>query len=255
EKRQSFLPSDLRTLAPLLTVGGYLLIASLLLWGAEAPLEARRWASALFFGVACYAKVPDEDFQLNLPRAFVFSAVSLCVLGLSQHYLGVPLFRGFEEPRDLLRLFLFGDQTPVRLANLTFEHFNSAGAYLTLVVGVLFGLSLSGRESRAVLAGLLVAIVALYLTYSRGAAIATLTGMAAAAFLVAPTRIRIALTIGTAGTAIISLIATRLLLLSDYATTVSLGTRALIWRAYEEAWLSSPLFVSAPDQRARTETD
>ena len=246
EKRQSFLASDLRTLAPLLTVGGYLLIASLLLWGAEAPLEARRWASALFFGVACYAKVPDEDFQLNLPRAFVFSAVSLCVLGLSQHYLGVPLFRGFEEPRDLLRLFLFGDQTPVRLANLTFEHFNSAGAYLTLVVGVLFGLSLSNRPSRAIRAALLFAILALYLTYSRGAAIATLAGMAAAAYLVARVPLRIALTSGAAAAAIGGLIVGRFMLLSDYATTVSLGARALIWRAYEQAWLTSPLFGLGP---------
>lgn len=246
ENRQSLGATHLRALAPLLTVGGYLLIASLLLWGAEAPLEARRWASALLFGLACYTKVPDQDFQLNLPRAFVFSAVSLCVLGLSQHFFGFAAFRGFEEPRDLLRLFLFGDQAPVRLANLTFEHFNSAGAYLTLVIGVLFGLSLSSRASLAVRTALVFAIVALYLTYSRGAAIATLAGMAAAAYLIAKSHLRLALTVGTAAIAIGSLIVGRLLALSDYATTVSLSARALIWLAYEQAWLTSPLFGLGP---------
>ena len=70
--------------------------------------------------------------------------------------------------------------------------------------------------------------------------------MAAATYLVASARLRIALTIGTVGIAFISLIVARLVLLSDYATTVSLGARALIWRAYEEAWLTSPLFGLGP---------
>jgi len=176
----------------------------------------------------------------------VFSAASLCVLSLSQHYLGLPAFQGFEERRDLLKLLVFGDQTPVRLANLTFEHFNSAGAYLTLVVGVLFGLSISSRQSRATRTALFLAMLALYLTYSRGAAMAALAGMAAAAYLVGRTRLRFALVLSTGAVAISSVIVARLLLLSDYAATVSLGARALIWRAYEQAWLTSPLFGLGP---------
>jgi hypothetical protein len=239
--------ADLRNLAPLLTAGGYFIVASLLLWGDSAPVETRMWSGALVFGLACYLMAEDPDFQRNLPRALIFSAVGLCLVGLSQHYLGSPAFQGVEEPRDLVRLLLLGNAEPVRLANLTFDHFNSAGAYLTLLVAVLFGISLSRRSSLGLWSATLVAVVTLYLTYSRGAAIATVAGIVATTFLVVRGPWRFALTAGTAAAAAFAVIlVVPRLIASDYATTMNLGVRALIWQAYLQAWSASPVFGLGP---------
>jgi O-antigen ligase len=246
-KRPTFKAADARHLAPLLILSGYMIVASLLMWGDKAPLEIRMWGSALVFGLACYLMGSDDDFQRNFRRAFMTTAVGLFVLGLLQHVVGSPGFRGFEEPRDLVQLLLFGDSRPTRLANLTFDHFNSAGAYLTVVVGVLLGGSLTGKYARGLWAATLAAVCALYLTYSRGAALATFAGAVVSVYLVARTSMRRVVAVGTVaalGIAVYFLIPR--LLLSDYATTVTIGSRALIWQAYVQAWLSSPLFGLGP---------
>jgi len=245
--RQTLNAADLWNLAPLLVAGGYFVIASLLLWGESAPLEIRMWSGALVFGVACYLMAEDPEFRRNLPRAVIFSAIALCLLALSQHYFGLPAFLGVEEPRDLVRLLLLDDPEPVRLANLTFDHFNSAGAYLSLVVGVLFGMSLSTERSGRLWTATLVGLVALYLTYSRGAAIATAAGMVAATYLVVRARWRFTLAVcavGAAGVAVVVLVPR--LIASDYAATMNLSTRALIWQGYVQAWSASPVFGLGP---------
>jgi hypothetical protein len=238
---------DLRALAPLLWAGGYMIVAGVLLWGDTAPLEIRMWGSALVFGIACYLNAAERDFQRNFPRAVAFSAVALCALAGSQHYFGFPAYQGFEEPRDVLRLLVLGNSEPVRLANLTFDHFNSAGAYLTLVVGVLMGMALCTRRSTWLWTATLAAVLALYLTYSRGAALAATGAILTTFYLVFRTPWRVALvTVACAVTlvAIVSLLP--LLISSEYSTTLTLGARALIWRAYLQAWLSSPLFGLGP---------
>jgi O-antigen ligase len=246
ERREGMSRAELRPFVPLVVLGGYFLAASLLVWGDRAALEIRMWGSALLFGLACYGKAADPEFQRHLPRAFVCAAFALCVVGLCQHYLGLPAFKGAEETRDLVRLLLLGDRTPVRLANLSFEHFNSAGAYLSLICSVLFGLALTQRTA-LLRAATVAALGALYLTYSRGAALATITGCVAATALVVPGRWRLALATGAATigvTAIVVLLP--VLLVSDYGATESLGSRALIWQAYIQAWLGSPFFGLGP---------
>jgi O-antigen ligase len=246
-QRETLRGTGVRALAPLLVIGGYFVCASVLLWGEKAPLEIRMWGSATVFGLACYFKAADVEFQQNLPRAFAASALSLSLLAIVQHYFGALGFQGIEEPRDLLRLFLFGDRSPVRLANLTFDHFNSAGAYLTLVSGTLVGLVMSSKGTRMLQGALVAALIALYLTYSRGAAIAATAGILVAVYLVARAPWRFALAVGATTITVIGIfILLPMLLLSDYATTISLGARALIWQAYVQAWLTSPLFGLGP---------
>lgn len=238
---------DLRTLAPLLVMGGYLVLACLVLWGDTAPLEIRMWGSSLLFGVACYLTGADPGFQRHFRRAFVFSALALCGLALSQHFFGGPVYQGFREPRDLLQLLLTGRADPVRLANLTFDHFNSAGAYLTIVVGVLVGFSIGSGRTPATLLATLAALLALYLTYSRGAAMAMAVGIVAAEYWVLTPRGRLHLVAATAILATVAGIALVPLLFStQYATTFTLGSRALIWQAYFQAWRASPLFGLGP---------
>jgi O-antigen ligase len=240
-------PDDLQTLAPLLVVGGYLVIACLLQWGDTAPLEIRMWGSSLLFGVACYLIGTDTAFQRHYRSAFVFSALALCGLALSQHFLGGPAYQGFQEPRDLLELLFTGKAEPVRLANLTFDHFNSAGAYLTIVVGVLVGFLLSSHRTPATLLATLAALLALYLTYSRGAAMATAVGIVAATYWVLTPRRRLQfvaaaiILVAVAGLALVPI-----LMSTQYTATVALGSRALIWQAYFQAWRSSPLFGLGP---------
>jgi O-antigen ligase len=247
EGRRFLDADDLRALAPLLAVGGYLVVACLLLWGGTAPLEIRMWGSSLLFGVACYVAGSDAAFQLRFRWAFMLSAAALFALALSQHFFGGPGYQGYQEPRDLLQLFLTGKAEPVRLANLTFDHFNSAGAYLTIVVGILVGFSLGSGRTRTTLFAAVAALAALYLTYSRGAALATAIGVLAAACWVLTPRRRLHLIAATIIFAAVAGMALLPLLFStEYATTFTLGSRALIWQAYFQAWRASPLFGLGP---------
>jgi O-antigen ligase len=224
-----------------------LVIVCLLLWGDTAPLEIRMWGSSLLFGLTCYLSAAEHEFQRHLTRAFVVSAIALCVMALTQHYFAFPNYQGYQEPRDILLLLLTGNAQPVRLANLTFDHFNSAGAYLTLVVGVLFGAWLGTARSATIGIATLLGLVALYLTYSRGAALATTASLVAAGYAVLRPSWRFGLVVGVVAVVFVAaIVLTPLLVTSEYSTTLTFGSRALIWYAYVQAWLTSPVFGLGP---------
>ena len=238
---------NLTGFAPLLVMGGYFVLTAVILWGDRTPLEVRMWGGALAFATACYLKADSDEFRTHLWRALTTSAVLLGILALSQELFGVPLFRGVAEPRDLIRLVVFGDTHPVRLANLTFQHFNAAGAYLTILVPTLYAGAVT-RRTRGLWIGLTAAVIALYLTYSRGAALSSLIAVLIVTALVrTDRRERVALVIG-AVVAVVAIIwfALPVVLRSEYLGTLSLGVRALIWQAYLQAWLASPVIGLGP---------
>lgn len=232
-----------------LTVGmcGYFMVTAVILWGDRTPLEVRMWGGSLLFALSCYLKAGSEEFQTNLWRAFTTSAVLLLGLALSQRLFGLPFFQGVEEPRDLFRLLLFGDASPIRLANLTFQHFNSAGAYLTLLISALYAGAITQRRPIQWI-GVGAAMAALYLTYSRGAALSTIIAILTATALTRRNR-RAVVALFTGTVVAIGLIlgfALPAVLTSEYTGTLSLGVRALIWSAYLQAWLQSPLIGLGP---------
>ena len=205
------------------------------------------WGSALAFAAACFLKADSPEFHTHLWRALTTSAVLLAAIALSQELFGVPLFQGVEEPRDLIRLLVFGQTHPVRLANLTFQHFNSAGAYLTILVATLYAGAIT-RRARGLWIGLTAAVIALYLTYSRGAALSSIIAVLTVTALVrADRRERVALAVcAVIALAAILLFALPAVLRSEYSGTLSLGVRALIWQAYLQAWLASPVIGLGP---------
>jgi O-antigen ligase len=236
----------IRQIAPLLVLGGYLGVMSVVFWGERTPLEIRMWGGALFFALTCYDRARNPQFRSQVLNALVTSALMLGAVAILQHFFGFPGFQGISEPRDLFRLLVLHNSDPVRLANLTFDHFNSAGAYVTLLVSVLFAAAMSLRSGKYWL-GVLAAATALYFTYSRGAALGALAAMLTTTYLLGSGRVRLAVVVG----AIIAVMAGVLVILpnivtSGYFSTVSLGSRALIWGAYLAAWRSSPVFGLGP---------
>lgn len=238
--------AGVRQVASFLILGGYLAVMSVLFWGDRTPLELRMWSGAILFGLTCYARARRPTFRTHVRYALTTSAFLLASLAVAQHFFGGPAFLGLEEPRDLIKLLLLGDTAPVRLANLTFDHFNSAGAYTALLASVLFAAAMI-RRSLIRWLGVGAALLALYLTYSRGAALGAIGGMLATALLIGKGRLRIAIgavaALGVVGG--VALVLPRVLQ-SSYVATLSLATRALIWRAYFEAWRSSPVFGLGP---------
>jgi O-antigen ligase len=240
---------DQRRFVPLLAMCSYFMVAALILWGDRTLLEFRMWGGALVFAWSCFLKAGSEEFQTHLWRALATSAVLLFSVALSQRLFGVPLFSGAEEARDLLQLLLFGVAHPVRLANITFQHFNSAGAYLTLVVLVLYSGTIGRSSNRRTLwVGIAAALLALYLTYSRGAALSTLSGaLIATALTRTNRRAVVALSVATAvGVALTLAFALPAILATEYTETLSFGVRLLIWGAYLQAWLESPIIGLGP---------
>jgi O-antigen ligase len=226
---------------------GYFMITAVILWGDRTPLEVRMWGGAVAFAGACFLKADSDEFRTHFWRALATSAILLALLATSQGLLGGPLFQGVEEPRDLIRLLVFGDTHPVRLANLTFQHFNSAGAYLTILVAMLYAGAIT-RRSRLLWIGLTAALLALYLTYSRGAALSSIIAILIATALVRADR-RERVMLGASAAIAVTLIlrfALPAALRSEYSGTLSLGVRALIWQAYFQAWWQSPLIGLGP---------
>jgi len=240
-------PHLLKQVAPLVLMGGYFSSLGVLLWGDRSMLEIRMWMGSLLFALLCYLRYDRIEFRDNLERALPVSAMMLALVGLSQHLFGVPGFQGVMEPRDLIRLFILGDRTPVRLANLTFNHFNSAGAYAALLVATLFPLAMT-RRTPGLVAGFVGATVALYLTYSRGATAGAAVSIIVSLIVLSPRRFRVAF--GTLAVGILfagTLVVVPLVLSSlDYVRTLSLGVRAMIWRAYIGAWIQSPVTGLGP---------
>lgn len=238
-----------RRFVPLVAMCAYFMVTALILWGDRTPLEVRMWGGTLLFAWSCYLKAGSDEFQTHFWWSLVTSAVLLLGVAVSQRLFGVPLFQGAEEARDLLRLLVFGDSHPVRLANITFQHFNSAGAYLTLLVLALYaGAMTRALRGRILWIGVVAAMLALYLTYSRGAALSTLIGLSIATTLTRTNR-RTLVALATATAVVVALtlaIALPAVLTSEYTETLSFGVRLLIWGAYLQAWLESPVIGLGP---------
>src|SRR5262245_15733671 len=234
---------------PLLAMCSTFMVMSLILWGDRTPLEFRMWGGALLFAWCCYLKAGSAEFQSHLWRSLATSAVLLCGVALTQRLFGVPLFAGAEESRDLLLLLVLGVSHPVRLTNITFQHFNSAGAYLTLIVLILFAGAISRSGARRTLRiGIAAGLLALYLTYSRGSQLSTIIGALIATALTRTSRRTVmVLTVTTAVAVALTLgFALPAVLASEYSETLSLGIRVLLWGAYLQAWLESPLIGLGP---------
>jgi O-antigen ligase len=93
----------------------------------------------------------------------------------------------------------------------------------------------------------LAALLALYLTYSRGAALATTLGLIATTYAILRPSWRFGLMFGVVTVGLVAaIVLVPLLISSEYSTTLTLGSRALIWYAYVQAWLTSPLFGLGP---------
>lgn len=242
-------PLSRRRFVPIAAMCAYFMVMALILWGDRTPLEFRMWGGALVFAWTCYVKASSEEFQTHLWRALSTSAVLLCAVAMSQRLFGVPLFSGSEEARDLLQLLFFGVSHPVRLANITFQHFNSAGAYLTLIVLVMYaGAITRPLQRRTLWIGIAAALLALYLTYSRGAALSTIIGALTATALTRTNR-RTVVLLAVASSVTVALtlaFALPAVLATEYTETLSLGVRLLIWGAYLQAWLESPVIGLGP---------
>src|SRR5207248_3908748 len=108
-----------------------------LLWGATSAVEMRFWASSFLVMVAFFLRADDEQTLQHLYRSMTAGACVMLAVAISQRLFEAPFFLGMVEPRDLLRLVLLNDRTPVVLANSTFPHPNAAGAYLTVAISML----------------------------------------------------------------------------------------------------------------------
>ena len=240
-------PEYWRPLRPIGIALTYLLTASLVFWGSTSALEIHMWAAAALVMLAVFAVGRDRRFQEQLLNALSVSAMLMCAVALSQRLTGGPLFSGLTEPRDLIRMMLLHDSSPVRIANSTFGHSNAAGSYLTFLLTVLVTRILTTKPSLTVRAGAIAALTGLYLSYSRGATLAAGAAMMLVFWDTQRERARKWI-VGIAGVAVLGAAAAVIpvLLVSPYVVTVSLGLRALLWRAYARAWFESPLIGLGP---------
>lgn len=235
-----------RHVTPALVFVAYVVVLSLVLPGRNSALEIRRWLSAAMVGWACFTWADDSTFCETCLTAFGWSAVIMAGVSLSQRIWATPFYAGYLGTRDIINVLLLNDTTPVRLANSTFPHFNAAGAYLSILIPVLLANWIYKRTPFHTVA-LSAAVLSLYLTYSRGAAVATALG---ALFVIAAT-IRPSLrwwilSMMAALLALAIVVLSPLLFRSDYVLSLSIGARFLIWRAYLLAWESSPIFGLGP---------
>ena len=239
-------PINIRQLGPAIMLLVYLTLDSIVQWGPNSPLEIRRWWSAALFGLACYQSERQVEADDHFFNAIVLSGVMLAAVSASQWLFGGPLYAGYGGPRDLIRLLLLHDSSPVRFANATFPHFNAAASYETLVLLIAYAWWRETRAARAAI-GVLCSALALYLSYSRGGAVAALAGVAFIHGITASHRVRVAMTALTLGLIMsTAALALPILFSSEYITTVSVGARLLIWHAYYQAWLASPVFGLGP---------
>ena len=146
----------------------------------------------LYLLLRYYCNIKDYEYFLHL---FLITAFIQSLLGISQSFLGIPIFNNiiadvFISDRNYLSILFPSINSFVKQGSGTFEHFNGLGAYLALSFPIAYGY---WKETSKKLALFLLIIIGLGIitTYSRGALLGSLIGIIYVIYLTSKKRINI----------------------------------------------------------------
>ena len=163
----------------------WFLINSLISWGLSYVITNFRLITYPCTAFAVYfmlSRLSDQKAIRFFVSVLIASVFLEAAIGISQSFIGFPAFPGivdelYTHDRNYLAYIIPSISSIVNQGSGTFEHFNGLGGFLSLAVPIIWGYWLSNKNEKSRLIILLVAVLGVITTYSRGALLGSIIGI------------------------------------------------------------------------------
>ncbi len=160
-------------------------VNSLMSWGLSYVITNFRLITYPCTAFAVYfmlSRLSDQKTIRFFVSVLIASVFLEAVIGISQSFIGFPVFPHivdelYTHDRNYLAYIIPSISSLVNQGSGTFEHFNGLGGFLSLTVPIIWGYWLSNKSDKPRFIILLIAVLGVITTYSRGALLGSIIGI------------------------------------------------------------------------------